>query len=67
MSFRGGSARVTLNTDTHVFDEHRRRAAERMDAAVGARAGWDHERDHERRIRVVGADTGFESARGDRI
>ena len=36
--------RITLNTYTDVFDENRRRAAERMDAALGAEREWDHRR-----------------------
>ena len=45
--------RITLNTYTHVFDENRRRAAERMDAALGVEREWDRERDH---VRAVGAE-----------
>jgi len=56
--------RITLNTYTHVFDENRRRAAERMDAALGARHERDHERDHERQIRVAGAGSRFEKWSG---
>ena len=56
--------RITLNTYTHVFDENRRRAAERMDAALGAGPEVDHEVDHEGRIRVVGADPRFEKWSG---
>lgn len=59
--------RITRNAYTHVFDEIRRAAAERMDAPLGAGPERDYERDHEGRIPVGGADPRPIGGRGDRV